>query len=331
MANRPKTFAAGVNAKAIAYASTALGENAIADRPYEVSLGSKYSPYSLPGLAQPGRGFVGDVNQNSGEKRFVTTDNNGMLGTTSFSVDNFIDSVNSVGALSAALGSLPSSTLLPDETLRCGIATGAYGNQFAGSLGCALKLKKRLFINGGIAASPTGTIAAGPLMGRIGFSFGFGGSAPKSHQNQLSQILGIQSGTSLAEFGGALGVHANTHSQSELADQPELLNDQIKLAKQSVLISSSSATANAPKTVASDVTLLRQRLAELEEEIASLQSEAQADHETDAKIMSLMKLLEEKENREKELSLLLEGMQRQLAEQQRLINVLLKRSTQAVR
>ena len=56
--------------------------NAVTTRPFEVSIGSAYSPYSLPGL-HPG-GFIGSAHQKPGEKRIVTTDQNGTLGTTRF-------------------------------------------------------------------------------------------------------------------------------------------------------------------------------------------------------------------------------------------------------
>ena len=49
-------------------------------------------------------------------------------------------SVGAVGALSASLGAIPQTTLLPDENLRCGIGAGAYANQWAGSFGCAVKI-----------------------------------------------------------------------------------------------------------------------------------------------------------------------------------------------
>ena len=178
--------AIGASAKAEAEYSTALGYNAKADRVNEVSIGNDRSPYSMPGLA-PKKGFIDSSYQNSGSKRFVTTDNEGTLGTTNFSVDDLVDTVGATGALSAALGSLPITTTLPDESVRCGLGSGFYQNQWAGSVGCAVKVKNRLFFNAGIAATPTESVLSNP-MGRVGFSIGFGGAPPKKHQDELSKM-----------------------------------------------------------------------------------------------------------------------------------------------
>ena len=77
------------------------------------------------------------------------------------------------------MGSVPVTTLLPDETVRCGVGTGTYGGQYAGSLGCAAKVANRLFFNGGVAMTATDTVNNG-AMGRLGFSFGFGGAPSKA-------------------------------------------------------------------------------------------------------------------------------------------------------
>ena len=53
----------------------------------------------------------------------MTTDQTGTLGTTSYSPDQVVESIGAVGALSAAMGSVPVTTLLPDETVRCGVGT----------------------------------------------------------------------------------------------------------------------------------------------------------------------------------------------------------------
>ncbi|NBR45899.1 MAG: hypothetical protein EBT68_02025, partial [Verrucomicrobia bacterium] len=195
----PSATAIGTGSQALAPASTALGFQSVATRPYQVALGSTWSPYTLPGLS-PGGSFIGSAYQNGGEKKFVTSDNWGTLGTSSFNVNELINSIGSVGALSAAMGSLPSSTLLPDESLRCGIGTGTYGGQFAGSIGCAARMADRLYFNGGVAMSQTTSVAGG-AMGRLGFSIGFGGPPSSQKQQQLSEIPGINRGSSLMEFG----------------------------------------------------------------------------------------------------------------------------------
>ena len=60
-------------------------------------------------------------------------------------------SINNVGALSAALTGLP--TVPTETTLACGLGTGSHGGDFAFSGGCASKLNEKLSIN--YAASMT--------------------------------------------------------------------------------------------------------------------------------------------------------------------------------
>ena len=60
-------------------------------------------------------------------------------------------SINNVGALSAALTGLP--TVPTDTTLACGLGTGTHGGDFAFSGGCASKVNEKLSIN--YAASMT--------------------------------------------------------------------------------------------------------------------------------------------------------------------------------
>ena len=60
-------------------------------------------------------------------------------------------SINNVGALSAALTGLP--TVPTDTTLACGFGTGTHGGDFAFSGGCASKINETLSVN--YAASMT--------------------------------------------------------------------------------------------------------------------------------------------------------------------------------
>ena len=60
-------------------------------------------------------------------------------------------SINNIGALSAALTGLP--TVPTDTTLSCGLGTGTHGGDFAFSGGCASKVNEKLSIN--YAASMT--------------------------------------------------------------------------------------------------------------------------------------------------------------------------------
>ena len=264
---------------------------AVTTRPFEVALGSAASPYSLPGL-HPG-GFVGTRFQQPGERRFVTTDQTGTLGTTSYSPDQMVDSIGAVGALSAAMGSVPVTTLLPDETVRCGVGTGTYGGQYAGSLGCAAKVANRLFFNGGVAMTATDTVNSG-AMGRLGFSFGFGGSPPKAKQAELAAIPAINGGgNSIFELGNGDG---NTSPVN-----------QALLAKQSI-----------PRAIPGSEPdeAVQQRLAELEEELAELRLAA-ADEELSSAYKDALERIEllSKEKDELEKSLRQEiRMQRRLIE-----------------
>ena len=99
-----------------------------------MTFGTKASSYKLPGLSR--NGFVGSRYQNQGNKRIVTTDNEGTIGTTDYSITKLENSIGAVGALSAALGAMPTETLLPNETFRCGVGGAGYAGQYAGALGC---------------------------------------------------------------------------------------------------------------------------------------------------------------------------------------------------
>ena len=74
----------------------------------------------------------------------------------------------------------------------------------------------------------------------------------------------------------------------------------------------------------SDVEQLRARLADLEREIVQLRA-GSIDDSADVKIAQLEKLLKEKEQREKQLDSLLSSLQQQLNQQQKTIQMLLKK------
>jgi hypothetical protein len=313
--------AIGTGSQALAPASTAIGYQSVATRPYQVALGSTWSPYSLPGLS-PGGSFVGSTYQNSGEKKFVTSDNWGTLGTSSFNVNELVNSIGTVGALSSALGALPSSTLLPDESIRCGIGTGTYGGQFAGSLGCAARMADRLYLNGGIAMSQTTSVAGG-AMGRLGFSIGFGGKPPAQKQQQLSEIPGLNKGSSFMEFGNGSNSPAEQDFNIQ-APATKPLADGLIMAKTNMPTIINPLVIASSKSEALDIDRLRQRLHELEKEITTLRA-GTLNSSSDDKIKALTVLVNEKEFRQKELSNLLAQMRKQLNDQQKTIDLLLKR------
>jgi len=188
---------------------------------------------------------------------------------------------------------VPVTTLLPDETVRCGVGTGTYGGQYAGSLGCAAKVAQRFFFNGGVAMTATDTVNSG-AMGRLGFSFGFGGSPPKAKQAELAAIPVINGGgNSLLELGNG-NANSNQIKQAALAKttNPERLS---KLEPDDAL---------------------KQRLAELEKELAELRAAA-ADEDLSSAYEDALSRIEllSKEKDELEQSLRQEiKMQRRLIE-----------------
>ena len=93
------------------------------------------------------------------EMKLWATDSNGRIAPinitngTKLLIDgrDVEQSINNVGALSAALTGLP--TVPTDTTLACGLGTGTHGGDFAFSGGCASKVNEKLSIN--YAASMT--------------------------------------------------------------------------------------------------------------------------------------------------------------------------------
>ena len=99
------------------------------------------------------------LQETSTEMKIWATDSNGRIAPINISNGSklLIDgrdveqSINNVGALSAALTGLPT---VPTETnLACGLGTGTHGGDFAFSGGCASKVNEKLSIN--YAASMT--------------------------------------------------------------------------------------------------------------------------------------------------------------------------------
>jgi uncharacterized coiled-coil protein SlyX len=193
IATATNSLALGGAAAAVTYGSTALGQGATTNRLNQVAIGTQINQYQLPGLA-PGGQYIGTTYQNTqaqlGNGRFVTTDSLGTLGTTSFSINQLLSSIQGVAASTAALSALPTTTLGPDETMRCGFGSGAYGNNGAGAFGCAAKINEAFYLNfGGALAGPS--YFNGSVVGKVGFSFPIGRSAKtkKDEENKLDQQL----------------------------------------------------------------------------------------------------------------------------------------------
>ena len=80
-------------------------------------------------------------------------------------------SINNVGALSAALTGLP--TVPSDTTLTCGLGTGTHGGDFAFSGGCASKVNEKLSINYAASITMPGQDYAGDFKDQFSARAGF--------------------------------------------------------------------------------------------------------------------------------------------------------------
>ena len=80
-------------------------------------------------------------------------------------------SINNIGALSAALTGLP--TVPTDTTLACGLGTGTHGGDFAFSGGCASKVNEKLSINYAASMTMPGQEYAGDFVDKFSARAGF--------------------------------------------------------------------------------------------------------------------------------------------------------------
>jgi len=80
-------------------------------------------------------------------------------------------SINNVGALSAALTGLP--TVPTDTTLACGLGTGTHGGDFAFSGGCASQINEKLSINYAASMTMPGQEYAGDFEDQLSARAGF--------------------------------------------------------------------------------------------------------------------------------------------------------------
>ncbi len=93
-------------------------------------------------------------------------------------------SINNVGALSAALTGLP--TVPTDTTLACGLGTGTHGGDFAFSGGCASKVNENLSFNYAASMIMPGQDFAGDFEDQFSAKAGFVWKLGKS--NELTKI-----------------------------------------------------------------------------------------------------------------------------------------------
>jgi len=98
-------------------------------------------------------------------------------------------SINNVGALSAALTGLP--TVPTDTTLACGLGTGTHGGDFAFSGGCASKVNQKLSINYAASMTMPGQDYAGDFEDQFSARAGFVwklGQAVKPTQISIKEV-----------------------------------------------------------------------------------------------------------------------------------------------
>ena len=110
-------------------------------------------------------------------------------------------SINNVGALSAALTGLP--TVPTDTTLACGLGTGTHGGDFAFSGGCASKVNDKLSINYAASMTMPGQDYAGDFedtfSARAGFVWKLGKTikpnlvSMKENQKLTNEITDLKS------------------------------------------------------------------------------------------------------------------------------------------
>jgi hypothetical protein len=179
----------------------------VAERSNQVIIASRgqglNTVYTLPGLATDGA-FAGDANQVTSERqtRFTTVDNQGNLGTSSFSVGDVLSSfdringrlnniesalgtvnsqIQNVGAIAAALSAIPNLTT-DNQRYGCGVGAGGYGSGWAGAAGCAAKIGNHTWVNGALAFTNTldsGFGSTPNVAGRIGLFYQWGAPTAK--------------------------------------------------------------------------------------------------------------------------------------------------------
>ena len=128
---------------------TSIGEN---------SLKLKETSNSQEMWATDSQGKIAPINITNGSKLLI----NGR---------DIEQSINNVGAMSAALTGLP--TVPTDTTLACGLGTGTHGGDFAFSGGCASKVNEKLSINYAASITMPGQDYAGDFEDTFSARAGF--------------------------------------------------------------------------------------------------------------------------------------------------------------
>ena len=300
------TTALGAGSSATGIGSTAIGQGAQTWRNNQIVTGTSKDQYQMPGLGQGNNGsWSNNIYQNSGPQRFVTTDSDGTLGTTSFSVEALQDTIRGIGAGSAALSSLPTMTLRDDEPLRCGIGTGTYGGVGAFALGCASQIAKRVYINAG-AAFNTGPYFMGNVQARLGFSWGWANpnnNPPKKTASAQNPDGTLVATNSIAENPTGPSIASTTSSLIKAKDAQEL---EIKKLQQRIYELEQTLRANMSKASVNKENIL-----------ASPNKKAEEAHNKD--VQALKDLINQKEKLEARLEAKFKEQERQLAAQNEIL------------
>jgi molybdopterin converting factor small subunit len=188
------------------------------------------------------------------------------------------------------MSAIPEVSLQEDEPMRCGIGTGGYGDMYAISAGCAVRVGDRLHLNGALAYTPSIDYQYGStssVAGRIGFSFPLGKtSKPKAAETQSSEVseYRVEVNNNIAKLQD--DVESRNYQINELKTRlDELVNKQ----NQPVAIQGGE-NAEATNEL---ITLLQARIEQLEEEKRNAEA---ANNMQDQKIQELETKLAEQES-----------------------------------
>ena len=205
--------------------------------------------------------------------------------------------------MGAALSGVPELSLLPDEPMRCGFAGGGYGSQYAIAGGCAARIKDSIHLNGAIAYAPSVDYSYGStssLAGRLGISFPIGKSKSSSSNNTTTTTSpSTEPSDASSANTPADPLWYRTEVKQEISKlQVDLSSrdQQIQDLKTRLEQLMQAPSTNAPASQANDeiIALLKQRIAELEEEKKRSEEE---DQRQNAQIEALEKKLADQESR----------------------------------
>ena len=206
--------------------------------------------------------------------------------------------------MGAALSGVPELSLLPEEPMRCGFAGGGYGSQYAIAGGCAARIKDSIHLNGAIAYAPSVDYSYGStssLAGRLGISFPIGKSKSSSSDNTTTTTSPStepsDSTTNNNTPADPLWYRTEVKQEiSKLQDDLSSRDEQIQDLKTRLEQMMQAPPTNGATSQANDeiVALLKQRIAELEEEKKRSEEE---DQRQNAQIEALEKKLADQESR----------------------------------